>query len=63
MEILAVIGVIFIALILFVGGSLLGWAFRGIGAVFGVLMDGCGTTLGIIVLIILGFLFLAALCV
>jgi hypothetical protein len=62
MEILAVIGVILAALFLFVICGLLGWVFKGVGSVFSFLMEGCGTTLGVILWIILGFFLLAALC-
>ena len=57
MEILAVIGILAIIAIIFTGGGLLGWVFKGIGAIFGFLSEGWTSCLRVIVIII-GILFL-----
>lgn len=61
MEILAFIGLIVLVLILFTGGGILGWIFKGIGSIFELLLDGWGSCLRVIVWIILIFLFLLVL--
>ena len=58
MEILAIIGLIVLVLIVFTGGGILGWIFKGIGSIFELLLDGWGSCLRVIVWIILIFLFL-----
>jgi hypothetical protein len=45
MEILAIIGIIFLALIIFVGGGLFGWFLKGVGVVFSFFSEGWGTCL------------------
>ena len=61
MEILAIIGLIVLVLIVFTGGGILGWVFKGIGGIFELLFDGWGSCLRVIAWIILIFLFLLAL--
>ena len=61
MEIFAVIGLIVLVLIVFTGGGILGWVFKGIGGIFELLFDGWGSCLRVIAWIILIFLFLLAL--
>lgn len=61
MEILAIIGILVLILIVFTGGGILGWIFKGIGSIFELLLDGWGSCLKVIVWIILIFLFLIAL--
>lgn len=61
MEILAFIGLIVLVLILFTGGGIFGWVFKGIGSIFELLLDGWGACLRVIVWIILILLFLLAL--
>lgn len=61
MEILIIIGLIVVILAVFTGGGILGWIFKGIGAIFELLLDGWGSCLRVIVWIILILLFLMAL--
>ena len=61
MEILAIIGILVLILIVFTGGGILGWIFKGIGSIFELLLDGWGSCLKVIVWIILIFLSLIAL--
>lgn len=60
MEILAVIGIIVVILVVFTGGGILGWMLRGIGMVFGFLLEGNQNCLGCFIKIILAFFFLFA---
>jgi hypothetical protein len=60
-EILAIIGLIVLLLIVFTGGGILGWLFKGIGAIFEFLLDGWGSCLRVVVWIILILLFLLVL--
>ena len=61
MEFLAIIGLIVLVLIVFTGGGILGWVFKGIGSIFELLLDGWGSCLRVIVWIILIFLLLLVL--
>ena len=61
MEFLAIIGLIVLVLIVFTGGGILGWVFKGIGSIFELLLDGWGSCLRVIAWIILIFLFLLVL--
>jgi len=61
MEILAIIGIFVLILVIFTGGGILGWIFKGLGSVFELLLDGWGSCLRVVVWIILIFLFLLAL--
>ena len=61
MEILTIIGLIVLVLIVFTGGGILGWVFKGIGSIFELLLDGWGSCLKVIVWIILIFLLLLVL--
>lgn len=61
MDFLAIIGLIVLVLIVFTGGGILGWIFKGIGSIFELLFDGWGSCLRVIAWIILIFLFLLAL--
>ena len=61
MEILAIIGIIVIALIVFTGGGLIGWLFKGVGAIFEFLLSGWGSCLKVIVWIFIIFMVLIAL--
>ncbi len=61
MEILTIIGAFFFIVFLFVGGGLLGWVIKGVGAVCGFLLDGCGSTLGCLFWFFVGFVMLVAL--
>jgi hypothetical protein len=61
MEILAIIGIIVLILIIFTGGGIVGWIFKGIGAIFELLIDGWGSCLKVVLWIIVIFLFLLAL--
>jgi hypothetical protein len=60
MEILAIIGIIVLILIIFTGGGILGWLFKGIGAIFEFLLEGWGSCLRVLVWIVLIILFLLA---
>lgn len=61
MEILIIIGAIVLILAIFTGGGILGWLFKGIGAIFEFLLEGWGSCLRVIVWIVLILLFLLAL--
>ena len=61
MEVLAIIGILFLILIIFMSGGILGWLFKGIGAIFEFLLEGWGSCLRVIVWIVLILLFLLAL--
>jgi len=61
MEILAIIGILVLLLIVFTGGGILGWIFKGIGSIFELLLEGWGSCLRVIAWIILIFLFLLVL--
>ena len=61
MEVLAIIGLLVLILIIFTGGGILGWIFKGIGSIFELLLDGWGSCLRVIVWIILIFLLLLVL--
>lgn len=60
MEVLAIIGIIVLILIIFTGGGILGWLFKGLGAIFEFLLEGWGSCLRVIVWIVLIILFLLA---
>ena len=62
MEILAIIGLIVLGLIVFTGGGILGWIFKGIGSIFELLLDGWGSCLRVILWIIIIFCLLVVLC-
>ena len=61
MEILAIIGIIVLALIVFTGGGILGWLFKGIGAIFNLLLEGWGSCLRVVAWIVLILFLLLAL--
>jgi len=61
MEVLAIIGILFLILIIFMSGGILGWLFKGIGAIFEFLLEGWGSCLRVIAWIVLILLFLLAL--
>ena len=61
MEILVIIGIIVIALIVFTGGGILGWIFKGIGAIFELLLEGWWSCLRVIFWIIIIFIALIGL--
>ena len=61
MEILAIIGIIVIALIVFTGGGILGWIIKGIGAIFEFLLEGWWSCLRVIFWIIIIFIALIVL--
>ena len=48
MEILAIIGIIILGLLVFVGGGLFGWGLKGVGAVFDFLFKGWDSCIGAI---------------
>ena len=58
MEILALLGLIALVVLLFVGGGLLGWGIKGIVEIVKFLFEGCGTTIAWIIfgIIIFGIL-------
>ena len=62
MEILAIIGLLVLVLIVFTGGGILGWIFKGIGSIFELLLDGWGSCLRVILWIIIIFCLLVVLC-
>lgn len=62
MEILTIIGLIVLVLIVFTGGGILGWIFKGIGSIFELLLDGWGSCLRVILWIIIIFCLLVVLC-
>jgi len=60
MEILAIIGIIVLIIIIFTGGGILGWLFKGLGVIFEFLLEGWGSCLRVIGwIIIISFLILA----
>ena len=61
MEVLGIIGLIVLFILFFVGGGLLGWIFKGLGAIFNFLMEGWWSCLGTIIIIFFILVFLAAL--
>lgn len=61
MEVLAIIGIIVLALIIFTGGGLLGWLLKGLGAIFEFLLEGWGSCLRVIFWIVIIFIALIAL--
>lgn len=61
MEILAIIGIIIVAIAIFTGGGILGWIFKGLGSVFDLLLNGWSSLIKVVVWGILIILFLAAL--
>jgi hypothetical protein len=60
MEIITIIGVIVLIIIIFTGGGILGWLFKGFGAIFEFLLEGWGSCLRVLVWIVLIILFLLA---
>jgi hypothetical protein len=62
MEILAIIGILVLLLIVFTGGGILGWIFKGIGSIFELLLEGWGSCLRVILWIIIIFCLLVVLC-
>jgi hypothetical protein len=62
MEILTIIGLIVLVLIVFTGGGILGWIFKGIGSIFELLLEGWGSCLRVILWIIIIFCLLVVLC-
>ena len=61
MEILTIIGLIVLVLIVFTGGGILGWIFKGIGSIFELLLEGWGSCLRVVAWIVLILLFLLVL--
>jgi len=61
MEILAIIGILVLLLIVFTGGGILGWIFKGIGSSFELLLEGWGSCLRVVAWIVLILLFLLVL--
>ena len=61
MEILLIIGILVLVLIVFTGGGILGWIFKGIGSVFDLLLEGWGSCLRVVVWIVLILFLLLAL--
>ena len=61
MEVLAIIGIIVLVFIIFTGGGILGWLFKGLGAIFEFLLEGWGSCLRVIVWIILIIILILAL--
>ena len=61
MEILALLGLIALVVLLFVGGGLLGWGIKGIVEITKFLFEGCGTTIAWIIFGIILFGMLLAL--
>ena len=52
MEILAIIGILILGLLVFVGGGLFGWVITGISTVTQFLFQGCGNSIGCLVFIL-----------
>jgi hypothetical protein len=46
MEILAVIGIVALIALIFIGGGILGWILQIVGFIFGKLFEGCQTIFG-----------------
>ncbi len=61
MEVLAIIGIIVVGLAIFTGGGILGWLFKGLGAIFEFLLEGWGSCLRVIFWIILIIILIMAL--
>lgn len=61
MEILAIIGIIVLGLIIFMGGGILGWLLKGIGAIFDLQLEGWGSCLRVVAWIVLILFLLLAL--
>lgn len=61
MEILAIIGLIVLILVIFTGGGIIGWLFKGLGSVIELLFEGWGACFRVIAWIIIIFLILLAL--
>jgi hypothetical protein len=61
MEVLTIIGVIVLIIIIFTSGGILGWLFKGLGAIFEFLLEGWGSCLRVIVWIILIIILILAL--
>ena len=61
MEILAIIGIIVLILIVFTGGGIIGWIFKGLGSIIDLLFEGWGSCFRVIAWIIIILLFLIAL--
>jgi len=61
MEVLTIIGIIILILIIFTGGGLIGWVFKGIWTIFEFLLEGWGSCLRVVVWITLILLLLLAL--
>ena len=60
MEILAIIGILILGLLVFVGGGLFGWVITGISEITGFLFQGCGNSIGCLVFIIIAIFCLLA---
>ena len=60
MEVLTIIGVIVLIIIIFTVGGILGWLFKGLGAIFEFLLEGWGSCLRVLVWIVLIILFFLA---
>jgi hypothetical protein len=60
MEILVIIGFLFLALLIFVGGGLFGWVLKGIGEIFGFLSQGCSTSMGCLFWVLAAVIFILA---
>ena len=60
MEILAIIGILVLGLIVFVGGGLFGWVITGISTVTQFLFQGCGSSIGCLVFIVIAIFCLLA---
>lgn len=58
MEILLLL---FLLVILFVGGGLFGWLLKGIEVIFSFLGKGCGNTMGCLFWVFIGFVLLVGL--
>lgn len=62
MEVLAIIGILFILLAIFFGGGILGWIIRGIQGIFSLLLEGwsnifsCLFWVFVILLVLVGLL-------
>lgn len=63
MEILAIIGIVLLFIIIYVGGGLLGWVIKGFEETLDFLSDGCSHSLGCLAWIILIVLLLISLIV
>ena len=61
MEIITIIGVIVLIIIIFIGGGILGWLFKGFGAIFEFLLEGWSSCLRVIFWIILIIILILAL--